>query len=240
MLALAVPLGRVLSDVVRDLLGRRRRSRARPVLLVPVPSRRAVVRRRGHDPLLRTAGGPPYSLRRTGVPATVRPLLVPAGRVLDQSTLDAACPGREPRRVDGRPAAAGGRPGRRLVVVDDVLTTGSTVREAQRALEEAGLTGRRGRHGGRDPAPRGRGPGVRNRGAPYRSWGARTNVCVWSPSGSVVASAEFCARTGPVSRTGAPTRPAPCRQADASRRRSGPRKTSRPTVAARTVDHGAA
>jgi predicted amidophosphoribosyltransferase len=71
------------------------------------------------------------------VPATVRQLLVPTGLVLDQSTLDAAA---RAANLAGafvcvRPAAPGDRP---VVVVDDVLTTGATAREAQRALEEAG------------------------------------------------------------------------------------------------------
>lgn len=139
--ALATPLGRVLSDVVRDLLAAVLVGRvdATPVLLVPVPSRRAVVRRRGHDPLLRTTRQAAVRLRRTGVDATVRQLLCPAGRVRDQSSLDAAAraanlagsmSGRRPRPSDTLAA---------VVVVDDVLTTGSTVREAQRALEAAGL-----------------------------------------------------------------------------------------------------
>jgi predicted amidophosphoribosyltransferase len=72
------------------------------------------------------------------VPATVSRLLVPAGRVLDQSTLDARA------RAANLAGSMVARPTRRgsqaaLVVVDDVLTTGSTVREAQRALEAAGL-----------------------------------------------------------------------------------------------------
>ena len=143
VLALAAPLGRVLGDVVHDLLaalvvldaGRE----VGTVLLVPVPSRGAVVRRRGHDPLLRVTRAAAVRLRRTGVDARVRRLLVPAGRVRDQATLDAVqraanlagsmrC--RRPRATDR---------GAVVVVVDDVLTTGSTVREAQRALEAAGL-----------------------------------------------------------------------------------------------------
>lgn len=140
VLALATPLGRVLADVVRDLLAALATAGdGRPVLLVPVPSRRAVVRRRGHDPLLRTTRSAAVRLRRTGVDAGVRRLLVPAGRVRDQSTLSAedraanlagSMTSRRPRRGDTRAV---------VLVVDDVLTTGSTAREAQRALEKAGL-----------------------------------------------------------------------------------------------------
>jgi len=143
-LALAAPLGRVLGDVLDDLL-RAGPARVRsgplpsgPVWLVPIPSRRAVVRQRGHDPLLRVARCAAARLRGRGVDASVRRLLVSAGAVRDQAGLGAAdraanlagvmrCRGRPP----GEPAS--------VVVVDDVLTTGSTAREAQRALEAAGV-----------------------------------------------------------------------------------------------------
>ncbi len=91
--ALAVPLGRVLADVVRDLLAAHARTTGPvtgPVLIVPVPSRRAVVRSRGHDPLLRVGRRAAVRLRRTGVDARVRQALVPVGRVRDQARLDAA------------------------------------------------------------------------------------------------------------------------------------------------------
>ena len=140
VLALAGPLGRVLGDVVRDLLvALGAGGQAVPVLLVPVPSRGAVVRRRGHDPLLRVTRAAAVRLRRTGVDARVRRLLVPAGRVRDQSTLDA---GQRAANLAGSMRARRSRAADRrglVVVVDDVLTTGSTVREAQRALEEADL-----------------------------------------------------------------------------------------------------
>jgi predicted amidophosphoribosyltransferase len=148
VLALAVPLGRVLGDVVVDLLdelgpcGAGEGLLGPRLLLVPVPTRRAVARRRGHDPLLRIARHAAVRLRRAGVDAGVRRFLVPAGRarpVLDQSTLGAV-----DRAVNlagslgcRRPGAADHRA--TLVVVDDVVTTGSTAREAQRALEGAGL-----------------------------------------------------------------------------------------------------
>lgn len=112
-----------------------------PVLLVPVPSRPGAVRARGHDPLLDV-------VRRTArlVPAaTVAPLLRSRGGVVDQAGLTATeraanlagslwCPSAGLRRFAGRSA--------RVVVCDDVITTGATVREAQRALTACGLDAR--------------------------------------------------------------------------------------------------
>lgn len=142
VLPLATPLGRVLSDVVSDLVGDLVRDLvAGPVLLVPVPSRRAVVRRRGHDPLLRVTREAAARLRRQGTPATCRQLLVARGRVRDQSTLTAL---ERAANLSGSmrarsAAATAAVPAPLVVLVDDVLTTGATAREAQRALEEAGV-----------------------------------------------------------------------------------------------------
>jgi len=133
-LALARPLGEVLAGVVRDLAGTVLPA-GEPVGLVPVPSRPVVVRRRGHDPMLRTARVAAARLRRTGIPASVRRLLVPTGPVDDQAGLGAEA------RAANLAGAFRARPRRAavvLVVVDDVITTGATAREAQRALEAAG------------------------------------------------------------------------------------------------------
>ena len=207
VLALATPLGRVLGDVVADLVRdqvRRPPATADRVLVVPVPSRRPVVRRRGHDPLLRVARESTRRLRSHGVGASVVQPLV------------ARRAGSGTRRCSGRPsgrptwparcaAARGVRlPPGVVVLVDDVLTTGSTAREAQRALERAGVavTGVAVVAATRQEVPRASdrdGPGSPIREVPYRSATRGTNVCVWSPSGSVVASAECCAREEPVS-----------------------------------------
>ena len=137
--ALARPLGQVLSAVVLDLLeALTDQAPAVGVDLVPVPSRPGVVRRRGHDPLLRVTRVAAAALRCRGIDASVRRQLVAGRPVLDQATLDAADRARNlvgsmrsRRVVLPDPEAL-------VVVVDDVLTTGSTTREAQRALEEAG------------------------------------------------------------------------------------------------------
>lgn len=136
-LALAGPLGEVLAAVVRDLLAATLRAPG-PVLLVPVPSRPEAVRRRGHDPVLRAARVAASRLRRSGVEARVARVLRPAERLADQAGLTA----------DERAANLAGAlrcrwpAGARtpaVVVVDDVLTTGATARESQRALEVAGF-----------------------------------------------------------------------------------------------------
>ncbi len=137
--ALATPLGRVLADVVRDLLARLiggPLDGIGPVRLVPVPSRPPVVRARGHDPLLRVTRAAARRLRRHGVDARVSRLLVSRSPVADQSTLGAQA---RAANLAGSMSCRRAAVGPELVVVDDVLTTGATAREAQRALEHAGL-----------------------------------------------------------------------------------------------------
>lgn len=141
--ALAAPLGDLLAASVGAVLAGVASTAdvPRPVLLVPVPSRRAVVRMRGHDPLLRIARRASARLRACGTPVRVGRMLRPVRTVADQAGLSAEERGtnlvgslcaRRGTAVE-RLAAAG------VVVVDDVITTGATAREAQRALEEAGL-----------------------------------------------------------------------------------------------------
>jgi predicted amidophosphoribosyltransferase len=164
-LELAAPLGDLLAGAVaaaaRSVAGAGGDAR---VLLVPVPSHPAVVRARGHDPLLRVARRAARTLRRRGCRARVRRLLRVAARPDDQAGLSAAerAANLEGRFALRRGPALGLRPDGclpLLVLVDDVITTGATLREAQRVLERAGLppvasavvaaTRRRGR---RDPS----------------------------------------------------------------------------------------
>jgi predicted amidophosphoribosyltransferase len=139
LLGLAGPLARLLAAAAACEL-----PRGSPVVLVPVPSRPRTVRSRGHDPThtvtVRAAG----LLSVAGFDVEVRRLLRLGRGVADQAGLDAAeraanlagsmqCRRGVVRRVVGRRGKVG------VVVCDDVLTTGSTAREAQRALETAGL-----------------------------------------------------------------------------------------------------
>jgi predicted amidophosphoribosyltransferase len=147
---LAGPLGQVLARSVAAGLARtepgvRTGSRARAVL-VPVPSRPATVRARGHDPLLRLTRGAAATLRRDDPVGTARVLRLLRQRlpVADQAGLDA--PGRAANLRDSmavepaaRAALARERTPVGVVLCDDVLTTGATAREAQRALEESGI-----------------------------------------------------------------------------------------------------
>ncbi len=113
-------------------------------LLVPVPSRPASVRARGHDPTWALTARAAALLRGQGRPVLARRLLVSRPGVRDQAGLDAAaraanlagsmaCPTHRLRSLARRlPRAV-------VIVCDDVVTTGSTAREAQRALEAVGL-----------------------------------------------------------------------------------------------------
>ncbi|MDX6326770.1 MAG: hypothetical protein QOK15_3124 [Nocardioidaceae bacterium] len=142
-LALARPLGRLLAAAVREAC--LDAGPALPVVvdLVPVPSHPAVVRGRGHDPLLRIARAAAGELRRDGADVVVRRLLRVRARPGDQAALGAAERAANLRgRFEARAPAGGGCASRSLLLVDDVITTGATLREAQRALEVVGLAPR--------------------------------------------------------------------------------------------------
>jgi ComF family protein len=119
-------LARVLAPALRAGIDAATRF-APDALLVPVPTSRAALRRRGYrvvDLLLRRAGYRAW------------PLLAYTRRIEDQRAL-----GREDRERNTRFAMRARRPiDAAVVVVDDVVTTGATLREAARALAANGAS----------------------------------------------------------------------------------------------------
>ncbi|MBW8792182.1 MAG: ComF family protein [Streptomyces sp.] len=109
-----------------------------PVLILPVPSAPWAVRARGHDPVRRIALAAAAELRRAGVSARVAPVLRQRRAVADQSGLNARQ--RFANLAGALEVTAGGArllAGGRVVLVDDLVTTGATLAEAARAVREA-------------------------------------------------------------------------------------------------------
>lgn len=103
--------------------------------VVPVPTTRGARRRRGADLVRLLADGLACGLRDAGVPADVAPVLRRRRR-RDQVGLGARSRARNAAgSVTVRPP---GRVRRVVVLVDDVVTTGSTLAACRTALERAG------------------------------------------------------------------------------------------------------
>lgn len=130
---LADVLGRLLADAIRRAVATGP-PQGQPVLVVPVPSAPAAIRRRGDRPTLLLAR---RAARALGPGATVEPALRMRRGTADQAGLD-----RSARLANLAGAMTVPRPqrlrGRSCVLVDDVLTSGATLTEGRRALLGAG------------------------------------------------------------------------------------------------------
>lgn len=133
-LDLARPLGRALARAILAAC-----PEAIPLWLVPAPSARSSVRRRGQDPVRRMARVAAAEIRAQGRTANVLPALRHQRHVTDQVGLTRQERAHNLRgALAVRPAAAARLIQRPAILIDDVMTSGATLAEAARAIRTAG------------------------------------------------------------------------------------------------------
>jgi predicted amidophosphoribosyltransferase len=123
-------LGEAIAASLRQLAGAAG-VRASPTLILPVPSLRPVARQRGGDHVRRLLA----SAAPGGVPVVRPGLLSWRAAVQDSAGLSAV---ERHRNVAGAMTARPTRGAGSLLLVDDIVTTGATLSEANRALTAAG------------------------------------------------------------------------------------------------------
>ncbi|GAA2424068.1 hypothetical protein GCM10010191_40310 [Actinomadura vinacea] len=129
---LAAPLGTALAKAIKTAV-----PSDEQCAVVWIPSSHRSIRARGHDPTRRMAAAAVDELRRAGTPVTALQALRHRREVADQASLSAV------QRAANLAGALEPSPnvplsGRRVVLVDDVITTGATLTEGARALRTAG------------------------------------------------------------------------------------------------------
>lgn len=124
------PLARLLAAGIAEVV-----DDTRTYALTGIPASRRAHWERGEDIVHRLTTAAGKELRKTGWPVTTHRLLRVVRQVSDQRTLSAS-----QRHLNLAGAfAARQRVCQPVIVIDDVVTTGSTVRESVRALTAAGM-----------------------------------------------------------------------------------------------------
>ncbi|WP_315770274.1 ComF family protein [Rhodococcoides kroppenstedtii] len=133
---LAAPLGRALAGAIAQLRysGDLDPAELNPLVLVPAPSRRRAARRRGGDPVVRLCRA--ASAASAPEVVSVARVLEVDGGVRDSVGLSAA---QRAENLAGRIGVRARAPRGPVVLVDDVLTTGTTAAESVAALRRAGI-----------------------------------------------------------------------------------------------------
>lgn len=126
----AVAQGRVLSELLARCL-QRRHAAPLPELLVPVPLASRRFRERGYNQAIELGR---YVEKRLHIPMRAN-VVSRVRETREQATLDK----RERRKnIRGAFEVVRDLPGKHIAIIDDVITTGSTVNELARVLKKAG------------------------------------------------------------------------------------------------------
>lgn len=131
---LAVPLARAIAAAVTAIDAEGERAPRAEIAIVPIPASSAARRRRGEDAWERVVR---QAMAQGTTHARLR--LVRALRLVRQPHDQAGLTASERRENLAGALTCVEAPGCRVIVVDDIITTGATLAEAARALREAGV-----------------------------------------------------------------------------------------------------